>query len=158
MHANAPNYQLRAADISDLPDMMAIGHEGIRPYVEALGVWDPVEQATGFRVHFTPADIWIVQMGRVDTGELANAGYFKLVAYAEHLFLEGIYLSVRHRGSGVGSAIIRELMEQARREDKPLRLRVLRPNPARLLYERLGFRCIDETARALLMECDPRSG
>ena len=50
MHANAPNYQLRAADISDLPDMMAIGHEGIRPYVEALGVWDPVEQAAGFRL------------------------------------------------------------------------------------------------------------
>lgn len=147
-----PAYTLRPAVIQDLPEMMAIGHEGIRAYIEALGEWDPSAQASGFREHFTPEDISIVQVACMRTGEVQNVGYFKLVAHADQLFLDGIYLSAAHRSAGIGSAIIRELIARAGRERKPLRLRVLRTNPARGLYQRLGFRCVDETDRAFLME------
>ena len=147
-----PVYVLRAARLADLPQMMAIGHEGLRPHIEALGKWDAVEQARGFVEHFTLADVSIVQVACTRTGDLQSAGYFKLMAYADHLFLDGIYLSAAHRSSGIGSAIIGDLITRAGREAKPLRLRVLRSNPARELYARLGFRCTDETDRVFLME------
>ncbi|MHC4780253.1 MAG: N-acetyltransferase [Planctomycetota bacterium] len=51
----------------------------------------------------------------------------------------------------MGSLIL-DLQERAREEHLPVRLQVLKVNPARHLYERLGFRCCCETKTHLRME------
>ncbi len=43
------------------------------------------------------------------------------------------------RGQGIGSRCLRVLLDQAAREQRPLRLQVALDNPARRLYQRLGF-------------------
>ncbi|WP_246009580.1 GNAT family N-acetyltransferase [Brevibacillus fluminis] len=40
---------------------------------------------------------------------------------------------------GIGTRLLQELQQEAMREDKPLFLSVLQINPAKRLYERLGF-------------------
>ncbi|MGZ4164150.1 MAG: GNAT family N-acetyltransferase [Tumebacillaceae bacterium] len=40
---------------------------------------------------------------------------------------------------GIGTQLLRELQAEASEVDKPLRLSVLKTNPAKRLYERLGF-------------------
>jgi ribosomal protein S18 acetylase RimI-like enzyme len=63
-----------------------------------------------------------------------------------------------HRGRGVGTALLRELLHQARdRGLARLSLSVERDNPSRRLYERLGFETIDPAADAWTMaiELDP---
>ena len=129
--------------------MMRIGHEGIRPYVEALWGWNADEQERRFCEHFAPERVAIVQVEGID------AGYLEVEEHRDHFFLAGIYLDAKHRGKGVGRALILDLMERARGRGKPLRLRVLQPNPARRLYERLGFKRTETTSTHVYMEFEP---
>ena len=56
-----------------------------------------------------------------------------------------IAVASRHRGAGVGVALLRALMSRAREEGfHALSLSVAAENRARLLYERAGFRKIGE--------------
>lgn len=50
-----------------------------------------------------------------------------------------------------------ELFREADRSDKPVRLRVLKVNPARRLYQRLGFRIVDEDETHYTMLRSPAS-
>lgn len=50
-----------------------------------------------------------------------------------------IGLLPEHRGRGLGTELLRGLIDEARDSDRRLKLSVLRSNPALRLYERLGF-------------------
>lgn len=130
---------------------MRIGHDGIRPYVEQLWVWDQADQESRFRESFDPATISIVRIQDRDVG------YLKVEYHDDHVFLAGIYLDREYRYRGIGSELIVDLLNRCRNLRKPLRLRVLRPNPAQRLYRRLGFRPIEETETHIYMEA-PLSG
>ena len=126
--------------------MMVIGHEGLRPYVEALWGWDSALHERNFREHFVPDTISIIQV------EGEDAGYVKVEEADDHIYLDGIYLSSAHRGRGVGTEVLRDLLARGRAEGKPLRLQVLASNPAQHLYRRLGFRPVAETTTHIRME------
>ncbi|WP_202962844.1 GNAT family N-acetyltransferase [Tumebacillus flagellatus] len=70
----------------------------------------------------------------------------------EELHIVDIALLPEARNRGVGSAVLQELQAQARSLGVPLKLRVLHTNPARRLYERLGFRVVHEDAMSRHME------
>ena len=57
-----------------------------------------------------------------------------------------------HRERGLGTGIIQELKERARRENKPLRLQVIRFSRAVNLFDRLGFVRTSETGTHFQME------
>jgi ribosomal protein S18 acetylase RimI-like enzyme len=63
-----------------------------------------------------------------------------------------IALLPEHRGAGIGTALLADLLAEGDREGKPVSLRVERFNPALRLYERLGFRRIDDTGVYYLLE------
>jgi ribosomal protein S18 acetylase RimI-like enzyme len=50
-----------------------------------------------------------------------------------------IALLPEHRNAGIGTNLIRQLLTEAVEAKKPVRLHVFYSNPARHLYERLGF-------------------
>jgi ribosomal protein S18 acetylase RimI-like enzyme len=56
------------------------------------------------------------------------------------LRLVDISLLPAHRGTGVGTELLRALQQEATAAGKPLRLSVARDNPAQRLYARLGFK------------------
>lgn len=56
-----------------------------------------------------------------------------------------------HRSAGIGTPIIRELMEEAAGIEKPLRIYVESFNPSLRLFERLGFVKVDESGYNYLM-------
>lgn len=58
------------------------------------------------------------------------------------------------RGRGLGSALMKDLMGDARNQGLPVRLHVEKFNPALRLYERLGFRPVEDLGVHLLMEWD----
>ena len=53
--------------------------------------------------------------------------------------LVDIALLPEHRGAGIGSTLIHELLLEAKATRKLVRLQVFKMNPAVRLYERLGF-------------------
>jgi ribosomal protein S18 acetylase RimI-like enzyme len=66
-----------------------------------------------------------------------------------------IALLPEHRGSGIGTALIRALLDEAAALGKRLSVHVERHNPARRLYERLGFAEVADRGLYLLMEVTP---
>ena len=66
-----------------------------------------------------------------------------------------IALLPEHRGAGIGSAVLRGLLAEAAAAGKPVRIHVERLNPARRLYERLGFAPIEDKGVYYLMEWRP---
>lgn len=60
------------------------------------------------------------------------------------LRLVDISLLPAHRGSGVGTDLLRALQQESTATGKPLRLSVARDTAARRLYARLGFKPVGE--------------
>ncbi|MCW7541725.1 GNAT family N-acetyltransferase [Aquabacterium sp. A7-Y] len=79
-------------------------------------------------------------------------GLLRLDRFATHLELEQLFLLPAWQRQGIGGRLVRGLQDDAQRHGLPLRLRVLRVNPARAFYERLGFRVTSETAERVFME------
>jgi GNAT superfamily N-acetyltransferase len=69
--------------------------------------------------------------------------------------LVDISLLPEFRGSGIGSALLQELMSEAEAAGKPLTIHVEKYNPAMRLYLRLGFKSIDDRGPYDLMEWRP---
>jgi GNAT superfamily N-acetyltransferase len=66
-----------------------------------------------------------------------------------------VALLPEHRNSGIGTFLIKKLQEEAKREEKPLRLQVIRFNRAVSLFERSGFVRTSETGTHFQMEWTP---
>lgn len=78
--------------------------------------------------------------------EEAPVGRLWVAREPEELRLVDVSLRPEHRGSGVGTALLRALQQEAATTGQPLRLSVARDNPAQRLYARLGFTPVGEAA------------
>jgi ribosomal protein S18 acetylase RimI-like enzyme len=58
---------------------------------------------------------------------------------ADDIRIMDIALAPGFRGRGIGTALLRELIEEAGSSGRALSIHVERQNPARSLYDRLGF-------------------
>lgn len=68
-----------------------------------------------------------------------------------------IALLPQHHRKGIGTRLLRQLLAEAVTDGKPVRLHVERANPARRLYQRLGFEQLEDQGVYLLLECKPGS-
>jgi len=67
-----------------------------------------------------------------------------------------IVLAVEHRNTGLGSYLFKELFKESKETGKPVTIHVEHNNPAKRLYERLGFVLKTQTNEVyLLMEWLP---
>jgi ribosomal protein S18 acetylase RimI-like enzyme len=61
-----------------------------------------------------------------------------------------------YRNAGLGSRLLAGVLDEARAQGKPVRIHVEKLNPARGLYERLGFVPVADVGVYELMEWSPR--
>ncbi len=73
----------------------------------------------------------------------------------DEIRLIDIALLPEYRKSGIGRALIEEILAEAATAAKPVRIHVEQMNPALRLYKRLGFRHIEENGVYYLMEWSP---
>jgi GNAT superfamily N-acetyltransferase len=78
----------------------------------------------------------------------APIGRLYLAGQDDMLLLVDISLLPAERGAGLGTAILKDLLAA---ESRPVELHVERLNPARRLYERLGFAIVEEDVIYLRM-------
>jgi len=128
-----PEYRLRPATEADRAWLRWLHHATMRDTVESMWGWDEARQDSLFDAGFTPADLRIVQVEGRDIGVMA------VTRRPSKLFLDNIQVAPDYQGRGLGTALIRDLQDQARIEGVPLALRVIVSNRARTLYARLGF-------------------
>lgn len=132
-------YTLRPATLADYDFLYALHCACIRDYVEPIWGWHEGWQAEYFRQKFDP------RQRRVIVIEGRDAGVLVVEERENELYLALIEILPAAQGRGVGTAILIDLMAQARREGKPVTLDVLETNrPAQQLYERLGFQVVGQ--------------
>ena len=66
-----------------------------------------------------------------------------------------IALLPEFRKQGIGTTLLEGILEEGKSQNLPVTIHVERFNPALHLYERLGFRQIEDKGVYLLMECAP---
>jgi predicted acetyltransferase len=115
--------------------------------IERLFGWrgDEIERAK-FAEAYDESNARIMALNAVDVGWLA-------VSRTDESFeLEGIYIANDHQRKGLGSEIVRQLIEKAEEAGVPVRLSTAKINPARLLYRRFGFVDVREDEFKVYME------
>ena len=68
-----------------------------------------------------------------------------------------IALLPAHRGAGIGTALMRAILDEAAQAGKLVRIHVEQQNPALRLYQRLGFARVETQGVYVLMEWSPPS-
>jgi ribosomal protein S18 acetylase RimI-like enzyme len=106
-------------------------------------------QHTDYQRNYPAADYLVIEHGGVPAGRL----YVDRRENAIHV--TDIALLPVHRGAGIGTKLLHDLQEEARISGKALSIYVEKFNPALSLYERLGFRPMEDQGVYLLMEWRP---
>ncbi len=82
----------------------------------------------------------MIEIGR------ALTGFIKLVYQHDELYLAEIQLDKKYRNLGIGTALIRTIIDQSEKSCKLITLKVVKGNPAEFLYKRLGFKVYETTS------------
>jgi ribosomal protein S18 acetylase RimI-like enzyme len=106
-------------------------------------------QDASYRLTFPAAVHRIIKLGGIDIG--------RLIVDRPDDCMKIIDLSLlpEHRGRGIGTDILRSLLNEAHGGKVPVRLHVLKNNPALNLYLRHGFRKTGEVGQRYAMEWSP---
>jgi len=136
---------LRQANDNDLDFLWQLHRATMREYVEHTWSWEDESQEQRFRQKFEPERIQIVLYQGRPIGALS-------VDYERsRVFLGVIEIAPDYHRRGIGTYLIRQLCDRADAADLPLELHVLKVNPAKRLYERLGLATVGETDTHYLM-------
>ncbi|MET7946484.1 GNAT family N-acetyltransferase [Micromonospora sp. NPDC005324] len=127
------DWELRPATAADVDAVAELRAVVLRTDLERLGRYDEQRVRQRLRDGFAPAYTWVVEVDGVFAGCVA------LRPDADAHWLEHFYLAPRLQGSGIGTAVLRELLDRCDSAGTLVRLNVLRGSPARRLYERHGF-------------------
>lgn len=131
--------RLRPATPDDYDFAYRVHYAAMRASVERIYGWDEEHQARYVHEHFNPAEREIIRYNDTDVGVLS------VEQRDESLFLALIAILPRYQRRGIGTTLVRRLQQEARECGLTVTLRVLKDNPARALYERLGFVVTRET-------------
>jgi GNAT superfamily N-acetyltransferase len=102
-------------------------------------------QTAHYRENYPGASLQIIERDGEPIGRLY------VMRWEREIRIMDIALLPEHRGAGIGTKLLRELQKEAAAAGKPLTIHVERFNPALQLYQRLGFREIEDKGVYLLM-------
>ncbi len=143
---------LRDATDQDFDFLYELHRRTLKDYIDQTWGWDEDWQESHFGNNFELKGRSIIRHGGNDIGCLT------VLDEGDHLFLSYIALEPDFQGKGVGTRLIKDVLEQGRRVKKPVTLKVLKTNPARRLYVRLGFRITQESDTHYFMTAEPSRG
>jgi ribosomal protein S18 acetylase RimI-like enzyme len=111
---------------------------------------------------------WWQEASRRETVEQVSAGKTQIIELNgvpigvqlverldTHIQLAQLYIAKAFQRRGFGTQLLARLFVEARNSNLPIRLRVLAVNPAKALYERLGFVVTEKTPERYFMEWLP---
>lgn len=131
--AHGAAWALRSATAADVEVIAELRATVMRADLERLGRYDEHRVRQRLRDSFSPRHTSVVTVGR----ELA--GCVTVRPAGGRQWLEHFYLAPHHQGRGLGSAVLRAVLERADARGLAVGLNVLQGSPARRLYERHGF-------------------
>jgi ribosomal protein S18 acetylase RimI-like enzyme len=140
---------LRSARPEDFDYCARLYFAGMGNLIKELNL-DMDAQVAGFRQR------WDVGQVRIITLDGTDIGWLQSFVKHDALYLGQLFVDGALRRQGIGTEVVKGLIEEAARAGYALTLGVVKTNPALRLYERLGFRTTHEDERKFYMRRDWR--
>lgn len=132
------DFSLRPADADDFAFARRLYMHSMIPLLTALDAWDEDALEAAFRSYFIPQEVTVV------TQDDTDAGWFQVSRTEQDLCLDQLYLIEAAQGQGIGTALIRGVIAEAKEQGRNVSLSLIKGNPVISLYRRLGFRQTSE--------------
>ena len=147
----APSWTLRPAVAADLDFLIALRLATMAPQFARQGIVQSAEEHRG-RAEF-----------RLDAAQIIEhagrpVGLLKLLREDGAWDVRQLQIAPEFQGRGLGEALLRRVIADADAQRAPLTLGVLKLNPARRLYARLGFAICGESDDSFEMRRAVRAG
>ena len=120
-------------------EMLRIRIDAMRPSLERLGRFDVARARARLERSFYPEDSEFIVVAR------EVVGYYTLRPAPDGLHLEHFYLLPSAQARGIGSFVLRRLLQRADQGGLPIFLGALKQSPANRFYVRHGFVANDES-------------
>lgn len=117
----------------------------MKKYVEETWGWDEEFQKSYFGDHFESKNIQIVE------AENNAIGAVEVQIKEDEIYIANIKIEPKSQSKGIGETILKKIIHLSLKQEKPIRLQVLKVNLAQSLYKRLGFEGVGETETHLIM-------
>ena len=139
---------LRPARSEDHTFARNLCFETMRGIVDALFGWNEADQQAKFARQFK------VEESRIIVANGQDIGWLQVQEMPDSVNLGQFYIAPAYQGCGIGTYVLTLLMAEARDEGRSITLSVIKSNPARRLYQRLGFRQTGEDRHKVRMRWD----
>jgi ribosomal protein S18 acetylase RimI-like enzyme len=147
LRPRATQIALRSARPEDFDYCARLYFEGMENIIKELNL-DMAAQTAGFR------ERWDVMQVRIVTLDGRDIGWMQSFVKDDALFLGQLFVDEGLRGQGIGTELVKGLIEEAASGGRAVTLGVVKTNPALRLYERLGFRITHDDERKFYMRRD----
>jgi ribosomal protein S18 acetylase RimI-like enzyme len=98
---------------------------------------------------------WDVMQVRIITLDGADIGWLQSTTHDDALFLGQLFVEAARQRRGIGTAVMNHLIGDATRARRAMTLGVVKSNPAKRLYDQLGFHVTHEDDRKFYMRREP---
>ena len=139
----------RFASPSDVEFLWHLTVAAMRSYVEATYGWNETDQRRRFEETFRLDRIEILEK------DGTRIGLWEVYKDRSPWFLARVAILPEHQRYGFGTKLVQDFLAEAAAHREAVVLQVLRVNPAKALYERLGFVVDEETATHFRMRKEP---
>lgn len=137
-------HALRSAELADYSFVEALYLKSMQSMLQKMGCWDEDFRRGAFHRAYRRSEVSIVTLAKRDIGWLQ-------ISERDFDFnLAQIQILDPFRGRGIGTAIIRKLIDRANKCGKSVSLSAVRGNRAIELYKRLGFRILNPDATPII--------
>ena len=124
--------------------------------------WDDAQKEAFLRSQFDAQDAWWRENYAEASFDVVlvdgePAGRLYVHRGEREIRIVDIALLPEHRGGGVGTSLLENLLAEADEARKSVTIHVERMNPALRLYERLGFALAEDKGVYLFLERPPRT-
>ena len=140
---------LRTACDDDVAFARNVYFETMHDIIARLLGWDQNREEINFARFFKLDEVRIITVDGQDVGwiqEQISEGSINLGSF---------YVAPKMQGRGIGTQVLRMLLERAAKESKVMTLAVVKINRARQFYEKRGFRITHEDEHKLYMTAGP---
>lgn len=143
---------LREISVKDNAILLAIYGSTRKEEMERVPQWSDLmkeefirqqfeAQHTHYQNNYRGANFWVIEQKNKILGRLYVQENFQNASVR----IIDITLLPEHRKQGIGTTLLSDMQNWSAAMDKPLTIHVESFNPAKRLYERLGFKKISET-------------
>lgn len=139
---------LRPARHEDFEYCATLYFAGMEKIIEELNL-DRAAQVGSFR------ERWDVTQVRIITLDGAGIGWLQTTTSEDALFLGQLFVEPAFQRQGIGTEVMKHLIDEAARADRAVTLGVVKTNLALRLYERLGFHMTHDDDRKFYMRREP---